>query len=79
MHLDIAFGGGGGVFLFSLQSNKILTKLTRRTKWITFFFKLEKGGNRKKIPIFSSRDKNFSQKKKIFTTVFGKFVRIAKV
>lgn len=68
------------LFLFSLHSNNSLTELTRRTKWFYFFFfKLEKGENRKKMPIFSSRDKNTSPKKKIFNNVLGKFVRIAKV
>lgn len=69
----------GVLFLFYLKSNQILTKPTKTTKWFTFFFKLKKGRNRKKNPIILSWDKNISQKRKFFNTVFGKSIRIATV
>lgn len=58
----------GGFFCFLCKINKILTKLTRRTKCFTFlfffFFEEDKGGNRKKIPFFFIKQQKYPPKEK---------------
>lgn len=78
LHLDFAFWEV--LFVFFARETKFSQNSQGEQNVLLFFsFKEDKGGNRKKIPIFSSSNKNTSQKKKIFNTVFGKSVRIAKV
>ena len=68
----------GVLFLFSLQSNKILTELTRRTKWFTLFFMLEKWGIRKKNSNLFIKRQKYQPKEKDFQHCVWKICKNSK-
>lgn len=68
----------GIFFLLSLQSNKILTKLIRKTKWFTSFFFSHLEWNRMEMSVFSSIKKSNQPNENVSNTMFGKTVKTVK-